>query len=150
MLKPLDEDGPARSPSGCADAGVEAVAVCLLHAHLHPAHERRLGEILRAALPGIPVSLSSEVTREQQEYERTATTVVNAYVAPLMGRYVADLRSGLDAAGVAAPLTVLQSSGGTMTDADASARPVYAPASASPAAPTRPRRSSSRPTTAAR
>ena len=77
-------------------------------------------------LPGIPVSLSSEVTREQQEYERTATTVVNAYVAPLMGRYVADLRGGLDAAGVAAPLTVLQSSGGTMTAADAAARPVYA------------------------
>src|SRR6185295_6519899 len=60
------------------------------------------------------------------EYERTATTVVNAYVAPLMGRYVADLRGGLDAAGVAAPLTVLQSSGGTMTAEDAAARPVYA------------------------
>ena len=96
----------ARSPRGSREAGVEAVAVCLLHAHLHPAHEQRLGEILRAELPGIPVSLSSEILREQQEYERTATTVVNAYVAPLMGRYVGDLRGGLDAAGVAAPLTM--------------------------------------------
>ena len=115
VVKPLDEDEARALAARLARAGVEAVAVCLLHAHLHPAHEQRLGEILRAELPGIPVSLSSEVTREQQEYERTATTVVNAYVAPLMGRYVADLRGGLDAAGVAAPLTVLQSSGGTMT-----------------------------------
>ena len=114
-VKPLDEDEARALAARLREAGVEAVAVCLLHAHLHPAHEQRLGEILRAELPGVPVSLSSEVTREQQEYERTATTVVNAYVAPLMGRYVADLRGGLDAAGVAAPLTVLQSSGGTMT-----------------------------------
>ena len=112
VVKPLDEDEARALAARLATAGVEAVAVCLLHAHLHPAHEQRLGEILRAELPGIPVSLSSEVTREQQEYERTATTVVNAYVAPLMGSYVADLRGGLDAAGVAAPLTVLQSSGG--------------------------------------
>ena len=60
-----------------------------------PAHERRLGEILREELPGIPVSLSSEILREQQEYERTATTVVNAYVRPLMARYLDDLRRGL-------------------------------------------------------
>ena len=126
VVKPLDEDEARALAARLATAGVEAVAVCLLHAHLHPAHEQRLGAILRAALPGIPVSLSSEVSREQQEYERTATTVVNAYVAPLMGRYVADLRGGLDAAGVAAPLTVLQSSGGTMTAEDAAARPVYA------------------------
>ena len=95
----------ARARTRLAAAGVEAVAVCLLHAHLYPAHEQRLGAILREALPGIPVSLSSEVSREQQEYERTATTVVNAYIAPLMSRYLADLRGGLDAAGVAAPLT---------------------------------------------
>src|SRR5262245_529578 len=126
VVKPLDEDEARRLAARLAEAGVEAVAVCLLHAHLHPEHERRLGAILRAELPGIPVSLSSEVTREQQEYERTATAVVNAYVAPLMGRYVADLRDGLDAAGIDAPLTVLQSSGGTMTAGDAAARPVYA------------------------
>src|SRR5262245_20516922 len=126
VVKPLDEAEARALAAQLAAAGVEAVAVCLLHAHLHPAHEQRLGEILRAELPGIPVSLSSEVTREQQEYERTATTVVNAYISPLMSRYVADLRDGLDTAGVAAPLTVLQSSGGTMTADDAAVRPVYA------------------------
>ena len=74
----------------------------------------------------MPISLSSEILREQQEYERTATTVVNAYVRPLMGRYVGDIRRGLDDAGIAAPLTIMQSSGGLMTAADATARPVYA------------------------
>ena len=63
---------------------VESVAVCLLHAHRHPQHERQIGEILREDLPRIPVSLSSEILREQQEYERTAASVVNAYVRPLM------------------------------------------------------------------
>ena len=72
------------------------------------------------------VSLSSEILREQREYERSATTVVNAYVRPLMGRYVGDIRRGLDAAGVRAPLTIMQSSGGVMTSADATLRPVLA------------------------
>ena len=61
----------ARWPRGCATPDVESVAVCLLHAHRHPAHEQRLGAILREELPGMPVSLSSEIMREQQEYERT-------------------------------------------------------------------------------
>src|SRR5581483_4218324 len=69
----------------------------------------------------VPVSLSSEVLREQQEYERTATTVVNAYVRPLMERYLDRI-----AAGVAAPLTIMQSSGGVMSSAEAARRPVYA------------------------
>ena len=126
ILRPLDE-GEARAVAArVREARPEAVAVCLLHAHLHPGHERLLGEILREELPGIPISLSSEILREQQEYERTATTVVNAYVRPLMRRYVAEIRRGLDAAGLAAPLTIMQSSGGLMTDEDAAARPVYA------------------------
>jgi 5-oxoprolinase (ATP-hydrolysing) len=104
------------------EAKVESVAVCLLHAHLYPEHERRLGAILRDELPGVPVSLSSEILREQQEYERTATTVVNAYVRPLMARYVDDLRSGLGDA----DLTIMQSSGGVMSAEDAADRPVYA------------------------
>jgi N-methylhydantoinase A len=82
--------------------------------------------VLREELPEIPISLSSEILREQQEYERTATTVVNAYVRPLMGRYLGALRSGLRDAGVQAPLTIMQSSGGVMTATDAAERPVYA------------------------
>jgi 5-oxoprolinase (ATP-hydrolysing)/N-methylhydantoinase A len=117
------EDGDARAVAAqLRDAGVESVAVCLLHAHLHPAHEQRLGAILREELPGIPVSLSSEILREQQEYERTATTVVNAYVRPLMARYVDELRRGLGDA----ELTIMQSSGGVMSAEAAAERPVYA------------------------
>jgi N-methylhydantoinase A len=72
------------------------------------------------------VTLSSEVLREQQEYERSAATAVNAYIRPLMGRYVDDLRSGLENLDVDVPVSIMQSSGGVMTAADASVRPVYA------------------------
>jgi N-methylhydantoinase A/oxoprolinase/acetone carboxylase beta subunit len=126
VIRPLD-DGEARAVAArLREAGVESVAVCLLHAYRYGEHEQRLGAILREELPGVAVSLSSEILREQREYERTATTVVNAYVRPLMGRYVADIRRGLDAAGVSAPLTIMQSSGGVMTAADAAVRPVLA------------------------
>src|SRR5207237_9372150 len=107
-------------------AAVESVAVCLLHSYRFPEHEQAVGLILREELPGMTVSLSSEILREQREYERSATTVVNAYVRPLMGRYVADIRRGLDHAAVDAPLTIMQSSGGVMTADDAVRRPVLA------------------------
>jgi 5-oxoprolinase (ATP-hydrolysing) len=122
QLRPLDEEEARALAARLREAGPEAVAVCLLHAHLHPGHERRLGEILREELPGVPVSLSSEILREQQEYERTATTTVNAYVRPLMERYLGQIRAGLGDA----PLTIMQSSGGVMSAADAGRRPVYA------------------------
>ena len=126
VLRPLDV-GEARSVAELLrDAGVESVAVCLLHSYLYPEHEERLGAILRDELPGVAVSLSSEILREQREYERTATTVVNAYVRPLMERYVGDIRHGLDSAAIAAPLTIMQSSGGVMTADDAKLRPVLA------------------------
>ena len=126
VLRALDEDAVHALASRLRELEVESVAVCLIHAHRHPAHEQRLGEILRADLPDVPVSLSSEILREQQEYERTAATVVNAYVRPLMGRYIDDIRHGLDAQRIDAPLTIMQSSGGVMTAEDASRRPVFA------------------------
>ena len=126
VLRPLDED-EARAVAGrLREAGVESAAVCLLHSYLYPEHEERLGAILREELPGAAVSLSSEILREQREYERSATTVVNAYVRPLMERYVGAIRRGLDDAGVEAPLTIMQSSGGVMTADDATLRPVLA------------------------
>jgi N-methylhydantoinase A len=126
VLRPLDA-GEARAVAARLRAdGVESIAVCLLHSYAFPEHEEQLGRILRDELPGVTVSLSSEILREQREYERSATTVVNAYVRPLMGRYVADIRSGLDGAGVRAPLTIMQSSGGVMTAEDAVRRPVLA------------------------
>ena len=121
-LTPLDERAARALAARLREAAPAAVAVCLLHAHVHPEHEERLGEILRAELPGVPISLSSEILREQQEYERTATTTVNAYVRPLMERYLGQIRSGLGGA----PLEIMQSSGGVMSAADAARRPVYA------------------------
>jgi N-methylhydantoinase A len=126
VLRPLDGDEARAVAADLRDAGVESVAVCLLHSYLYPEHEERLGAILREELPDVAVSLSSEILREQREYERSATTVVNAYVRPLMERYVGDIRNGLDGAGIAAPLTIMQSSGGVMTSDDAKQRPVLA------------------------
>jgi 5-oxoprolinase (ATP-hydrolysing) len=125
VLRPLDDDEVREVAARIRDAEVEAIAVCLLHAHRHPQHEQRLGEILRAELPGVVVSLSSEVIREQQEYERTAATAVNAYVRPLMDEYVNSIQRGLDELGVNGALTLMQSSGGVMDAATAARLPVY-------------------------
>ena len=125
-LKPVDEAEVGAIAAELRAAGVESVAVCLLHSYRFPEHEQLAGRIFREALPGVTLSLSSDILREQREYERSATTVVNAYVRPLMGRYVADIRRGLDAAGVEAALTIMQSSGGVMTSEDATRRPVLA------------------------
>jgi len=126
VIRPLDADEVRAVAGRLRDAAVESVAVCLLHSYLYPQHEERLGAILREELPGVAISLSSEILREQREYERSATTVVNAYVRPLMERYVGDIRRGLDAAGIDGPLTIMQSSGGVMTAEDAKLRPVLA------------------------
>jgi N-methylhydantoinase A len=125
-LRPVDEAEVRAIAAELRAAGVESVAVCLLHSYRFPEHEQTAGRILRDELAGVTISLSSEILREQREYERSATTVVNAYVRPLMGRYVADIRRGLDGAGVEAPLTIMQSSGGVMTSGDATNRPVLA------------------------
>ena len=109
----------ARSPHACATTGVESVAVCLLHSYLYPEHEQRLGAILAEELPDANVSLSSEILREQREYERSATTVVNAYVRPLMASYLDRIRTGLDGIGLDGPLQIMQSSGGVMSADDA-------------------------------
>jgi 5-oxoprolinase (ATP-hydrolysing) len=126
VLVPLDESDVLGIAARLRDLGVESVAVCFLHAHRHPGHEERAGEILRQQLPNVAVTVSSDVIREQQEYERTAATAVNAYVRPLMEHYVDDLCGGLAVAGVNVPVSIMQSSGGVMSAADAAVRPVYA------------------------
>ena len=104
---------------------VESVAVCLLHSYAYPQHEQEIGEFLRTHLPHVEVSLSSEILRERKEYERTATAVVNAYVRPVMRRYLTSLTTGLERIGVDAPLFIMQSFGGLTPAQDASLRPVY-------------------------
>ena len=104
-------------------AGVEAVAVCLLHAYAHPAHEARLGAALAGA--GFPyVSVSHEINAEFREYERTATTALNAAVMPVADRYLADLEQSLGGIGFTGALHLLQSSGGMMSAAAARRRPL--------------------------
>ena len=97
------------------DQGIESVAVCLLHAYANAAHEQAIGDILRHRLPDVSLSLSHDILPEVREYERTSTTVVNAYVAPLMARYLATLRTRFATAGTQAPILVMQSAGGLIS-----------------------------------
>ena len=113
ILKTLDEAAARRALAELAREGVEALAICLLHAYVNPAHERRLSEIAREVSPGLSVSCSSEVVPEIREYERASTTCANVYVAPLMARYLEDLERRLAALGIDGQLYIMQSSGGT-------------------------------------
>ncbi|WP_137022990.1 hydantoinase/oxoprolinase family protein, partial [Streptomyces albus] len=94
------------------EAGVEAVAVCLLYSFLRPEHEQRIGEILAEELPGAHISLSSRVLPEFREYERLSTVVTNAYVGPVVAEYLAKLRQRLAERGLRAVPHVTQSNGG--------------------------------------
>ncbi|WP_144182826.1 hydantoinase/oxoprolinase family protein [Elioraea rosea] len=116
---PLDRASLDRAIARLREEGVGSVAVCYLHAWRDGAHERASAEAVRAALPGCYVSLSSEVLPEIKEYERTCTTVVNAYVGPALERYLTRLEARLAEAGFAGPLLIIQSHGGVATVADA-------------------------------
>src|SRR5215204_885558 len=100
------------------DAGVESIAVCLLFAFSDPAHERRIATALREALPDVHVSASHEVLPAFREYERFSTTVIDAYLSPLLGRYLTRLASACDERGLPEP-EVMRSSGGTAEAAEA-------------------------------
>ena len=93
---------------------VEAVAVGLLHSCVNPAHERLVGRVLAERLPDTAVCLSHELSGEQGEYERFSTCVMNAFVQPVIGRYLERLEQGLEDQGLAAPLFIMKSSGGVM------------------------------------
>ena len=123
-VRPID-DADIRSALGLLKAqGVEAVTVSLINAYASGAHEKRVGELAAEVLPGVPVSLSHEVLPEMQEYERTLTTVANAAVCPVVGKYVSNLRSRLADAGMAGKLSLLRSDGGLMSAQKAEEHPV--------------------------
>ena len=109
---PLDEVSLARAVRALAKAKVRSVAVCYLHAWRDDVHERRTREVLADALPGVYVSLSSQVLPQIKEYQRVSTTVVNAYVGPLIRGYLEGLERGLGEAGYRGPLLVMLSHGG--------------------------------------
>jgi N-methylhydantoinase A len=124
VLTPLDERSAAATIGALKQAGVESVAVCLLHAYANAAHEQSLGELLRRQFPEAYVSLSHEILREFREYERTSTTVLNSYVGPLVSRYLVSLEKMLGAAGFHGTFRVMQSNGGVMSAETAKKMPV--------------------------
>ena len=121
VLVPLDEAGVAALAETLAVQGVEAVAVGFLHSFTNPAHERRAGAILAQHLPGVPITLSSDVSPEMREYERFSTACANAYVQPLIGRYIANLEALLAREGFLCPLFLMLSGGG-LTSAETAIR----------------------------
>jgi N-methylhydantoinase A len=112
VLVPLDEGALSQLADRLAAEGVESVAIGFLHSFTNPAHERRAGAILAQCLPGMPITLSSEVSPEMREYERFSTACANAYVQPLIGRYLANLETLLHREGFICPLFLMLSGGG--------------------------------------
>ncbi|MBF0865850.1 MAG: hydantoinase/oxoprolinase family protein [Gluconobacter potus] len=109
---PLDEAAVLALVPRLREAGVESIAVAFLHAYANPAHEQRVRALLQEALPDVTISISSEVCPEIREYERTSTTVANAYVQPLMAGYLGRLREALNAKGFQGALYLVTSGGG--------------------------------------
>ncbi len=103
---------------------VEAIAVCLLNSFANPRHELMIKEVIARKAPDLRTSISFEVLPEIKEYERTSTTVINAYVMPIVTSYLKALRSGLDKAGIPARLLLMQSNGGLTSDTAAAERPM--------------------------
>ncbi|MCE2437869.1 MAG: hydantoinase/oxoprolinase family protein [Candidatus Latescibacteria bacterium] len=124
ILEHLDESSIRDACSTFLDEGVEAVAICFLHAYANPEHERQAARIVGKAMPGVPVSVSHQVSPELREYDRTSTTVANAYVQPLARRYLAGLSGGLEAKGIEAPLHIMLSNGGVCSAETAASFPV--------------------------
>ncbi len=121
--EPLQRGSVAKACAALKAEGVEAVAVCFLHAYGNPAHERIAGEMVKAAMPDAFLSLSHEILREYREFERMSTTVVNAYIGPKVGGYVKSLKSSLGEIGFRGDLSIMRSNGGVMTPEVATERP---------------------------
>lgn len=125
IVRALDEDSVRKGLAQLRDRGIEALTVSLINAYANPVHEQRIGEIAAEILPGIPVSLSSNVVPEMQEYERTETTVVNSYVRPQVARYIQRLENELKARmGPEVRLAILRSDGGLASSQSAAEAPV--------------------------
>ena len=120
-LQPLDEEVIPKLVDQIAGSGAEAVAICLMHAYANPGHERRLRELLQKALPELVISVSHEVSPEAREFDRLSTTVANAYIQPLMARYLSDFRTRFVDEGLACPI-LMMTAGGGMTTIETAAR----------------------------
>ena len=134
VLTALDEEALARTAAEITTADPQSLAVCFLHSFRNPQHERRAAQILHRACPHLAISLSSDILPEYREYERTATTVINAYLLPLVGSYLEHLADALAEAGgqrpqsggphrSSLPIRVMQSNGGAIGAAQAAREP---------------------------
>jgi N-methylhydantoinase A len=121
----LDPADAERAVDALLAEKVEAIAVCLINSFANPMHELMLRDIVRRRAPQLPLSISAEVLPEIKEYERSSTTVINAYVMPIVTTYLKTMRQRLDAAGIPARLLLMQSNGGLMTDKAAAERPMH-------------------------
>ena len=124
-VSPLDEEAARQTIQRLLDEGVESVAVCYLHAYANGSHEVRTRDLIREMAPQVYVSISSEVLPEIREYERTSTTVINAYVQPVVSRYFESMERDLRDMGVGVPIMVMQSNGGMMPSETAREFPMH-------------------------
>ena len=125
VVEALNQDDFGPIIEKVQNEGIEAIAVCLLHAYAYPEHELEAHAILAEALPGVSISLSHEIAREWREYERASSAVMNAYVAPVVERYLSSLQDELRDMSMSAPVHIMQSSGGVTTAESARKKPVY-------------------------
>ncbi len=124
VITPLNEAQVREIAQKCKQEKIEAVAVCLIHSYANSAHEERIKQIIEEEAPGLEVSISSEVIKEWREYERTNTTVFNAYVKPVTSRYLDTLKSRMKSKGLKAEPYAMQSNGGTATFEMAKINPI--------------------------
>lgn len=124
--KPLLEDDVRQVVEALRGDGVEAIAICFLHSYANTAHEARTAEILRQSLPGVYISESHRITKEWREYERTSTTVLNAYVQSTAALYLVSLEQELSKLGMRASLNIMKSSGGTSSFVVTKEQPIHA------------------------
>ena len=121
---PLDEDEVRKIAKILVDEGIGIVAVCLLHSYANPSHELRIRDILKETAPELRVCLSCETLPEYKEYERSSTTVINAYVMPIIEQYLGKIQKEIKKMGIQSDLHIMQSNGGVATSQEASKKSV--------------------------
>ncbi len=124
VISPLDEDDARRAVAGLLKQGVEAIAICLLWSFREPAHERRIAELVREVDPDVYLAVSSDLAPVVGEYERTATTVLNAYLGPRVRAYMVNLDASLRDRGLRGSFRILDSGGGVITPERCGEQPV--------------------------
>jgi N-methylhydantoinase A len=121
VLRELDEAALRQTLRGLKEQKVESIAVCLLFSFLYPQHEKRVAELIREEMPGCAISLSSEILPQIREYYRLSTTVINAYLQPILAHYIAQLEQRLTGSGIRTKQKYIMQSNGGMSTFDAAA-----------------------------